>query len=131
MPLLDTRQDSGILDCSEAELEPGAEGETLRPKAYTLQVVYSRQMRKAFPAQKLSKKGSCKERVGFWVMVPLSYQTVVRTDYSGRHIGLSELRPRLRFLAELISWKKKKIKINARPSVPDIHVLRIGGGGLF
>lgn len=129
MPLLATQRVSGILDCLEAEFEPGAEGETLRPKAYTLQVVYSRQMRKAFPAQKLAREGSCKEQVGFWVMVPPSYQTAVSTYYSGRHIGLSEFMPGLRLLTELISCKEKKI--NARPSVPDIKVLRIGGGGLF
>lgn len=40
MPLLATRQNSGILDCSVAELEFG----TLRTKAYTLRVVYSRQV---------------------------------------------------------------------------------------
>lgn len=30
-----------------------------------------------------------------------------------------------------INFLEEKKKINARPSVPDIKVLRIGGGGLF
>lgn len=50
---------------------------------------------------------------------------------SGRQVGLSEFRPGLQILTELISWEKK-IKINACPLVPDIKLLLgIGGGGLF
>lgn len=89
MTLLATRQDSGILACSVAEFEPGTEVETFRPKAYTLQVVYSRQMGKACLVQTLVREGSHKEQMGFWVTVPPSYQTVVPTIQRGMLVSLS------------------------------------------
>lgn len=76
-----------------AELEPGAEVAPLGPKAFTLEMVYNRQVGKACLAQTLAREGSREKQVGFWVMVPPSSQTQGGYDS---------------FLTELISWKKKK-----------------------
>lgn len=68
--------DPGILGCSMAELEPGAEVATLGPKAFPLELVQGRQVGKACLTQTLARLGSREKQVGFWVMLPPpSYQT--------------------------------------------------------
>lgn len=81
-----------------AELEPGAEVETLGLKAYTMQVVYSRQVGKACLAQTLARDAGQRR----WLQGAsgilgngTSFLPYSGTYYSGKHVGLSEFRPGL------------------------------------